>query len=73
MIKRRGAIGSAIGRMQADGKLGRNWRQGALGDAVRAALDTTPACALRRPRRFCAWILALWRSRVTRIALSPVW
>ena len=38
MIKRRSAIEPTIGHMKADGKLGRNWLKGALGDAMRAVL-----------------------------------
>jgi IS5 family transposase len=38
MIKRRSAIEPTIGRMKADGKLGRNWLKGAAGDAMHAVL-----------------------------------
>lgn len=38
MIKRRSAIESTIGHMKTDGKLGRNWLKGALGDAMHAVL-----------------------------------
>ncbi|GAB2921273.1 hypothetical protein GCM10027093_70130 [Paraburkholderia jirisanensis] len=38
MIRRRSAIEPAIGHMKADGKLGRNWLKGALGDAINAVL-----------------------------------
>jgi IS5 family transposase len=62
MIKRRSAIEPVIGHMKAEGKLGRNWLKGALGDAIHAVL-----CAagynirqlIRRLRIFCAWILSL--------------
>ena len=37
-IKRRSAIEPTIGHMKADGKLGRNWLKGALGDAIHAVL-----------------------------------
>src|ERR1700749_1095740 len=38
MIRRRSAIEPAIGHMKSDGKLGRNWLKGALGDALHAVL-----------------------------------
>jgi IS5 family transposase len=38
MIKRRSAIEPTIGHMKNDGKLGRNWLKGALGDATHAVL-----------------------------------
>ena len=38
MIKRRSAIEPTIGHMKNDGKLGRNWLKGALGDVMHAVL-----------------------------------
>ncbi|WP_284272034.1 IS5 family transposase, partial [Mycoavidus cysteinexigens] len=38
IIKRRSAIEPIIGHMKTDGKLGRNWLKGALGDAIHAVL-----------------------------------
>jgi IS5 family transposase len=38
MIRRRSAIEPTIGHMKSDGKLGRNWLKGALGDALNAVL-----------------------------------
>ena len=38
MIKRRSAIEPTIGHMKNDGKLGRNWPKGSLGDAMHAVL-----------------------------------
>lgn len=38
MIKRRNAIEPTIGHMKTDGRLGRNWLKGALGDALHAVL-----------------------------------
>jgi IS5 family transposase len=38
MIRRRSAIGPAIGHMKTDGKLDCNWLKGALGDAMHAVL-----------------------------------
>lgn len=38
MIKRRSAIEPTIGHMKTDGKLGRNWLKGTLGDAMHAVL-----------------------------------
>ncbi|MGF6472427.1 IS5 family transposase [Paraburkholderia youngii] len=38
MIRRRSAIEPAIGHMKSDGKLGRNWLKGDLGDALHAVL-----------------------------------
>ena len=42
MIKRRRAIEPTIGHMKADGKHGRNWLTGALGDAIHAVLWCRP-------------------------------
>jgi hypothetical protein len=36
--RRRGTIEPAIGQMKTDGKLDRNWLEGALGDAMHAVL-----------------------------------
>jgi len=66
MIKRRSAIEPTIGHMKSDGKLGRNWLKGALGDAMHAVL----CCAghnlrliLKKLRLFCTGVLAmLWRA-----------
>jgi IS5 family transposase len=38
MIHRRSAIEPTIGHMKSDGKLDRNWLNGALGDALNAVL-----------------------------------
>ncbi len=38
MIRRRSAMEPTIGHMKTDGKLGRNWLKGALGDAINAVL-----------------------------------
>lgn len=38
MIKRRNAIEPTIGHMKTDGRLGRNWLKGAIGDAIHAVL-----------------------------------
>ena len=37
-IKRRSAIEPHIGHMKSDGKLGRNWLKGSVGDAINAVL-----------------------------------
>jgi len=42
MIKRRSAIEPTIGHMKSDGKLGRNWLKGALGDATHAVCCAAP-------------------------------
>ncbi len=55
MIKRRSAIEPMIGHMKADGKLGRNWLKGALGDAMHAAL-----CAAGHNLRMILRKLRLW-------------
>jgi len=63
MIRRRSAIEPAIGHMKSDGKLGRNWLKGALGDAMRAVLcgaGHNLRMILRKLRLFYAFILALW-------------
>ena len=60
MIKRCSAIEPAIGHMKADGKLGRNWLKGALGDAMHAVLcgaGHNLRMILRKLRLFYALIL----------------
>jgi len=55
MIRRRSAIEPAIGHMEADGKLDRNWLKGALGDAINAVLcgaSHNLRMILRKLRRF---------------------
>lgn len=65
MIKRRSAIEPTIGHMKTDGRLGRNWLKGALGDALHAVLcgaGHNVRLLLRALRLFCfqpiAWLLA---------------
>lgn len=61
MIKRRSAIEPAIGHMKSDGRLGRNWLKGALGDAMHAVLcgaGHNLRLIMRKLRLFCAVILA---------------
>lgn len=61
MIKRRSAIEPAIGHMKAEGKLGRNWLKGSIGDALNAVpcgAGYNLRMILRRLRRLCALILA---------------
>lgn len=62
MIKRRSAIEPTIGHMKSDGKLGRNWLKGALGDAMHAVLcgaGHNLRMIMRKLRLFCADILAV--------------
>ena len=62
MIKRRSAIEPTIGHMKADGKLGRNWLKGQIGDAIHAVLcgaGHNIRLLLRRLRRFYAQFLAM--------------
>lgn len=62
MIKRRSAIEPTIGHMKSDGKLGRNWLKGALGDAMHAVLcgaGHNLRLIMRKLRLFCADILAM--------------
>ena len=61
MIKRRSAIEPAIGHMKAEGKLGRNWLKGSIGDALNAVLcgaGYNLRMILRKLRLLCALILA---------------
>lgn len=61
MIKRRSAIEPAIGHMKAEGKLGRNWLKGSIGDALNAVLcgaGYNLRMILRKLRLFYALILA---------------
>src|SRR5688500_3558216 len=54
-LKRRNAVEPVIGHMKAEGRLGRNFLKGALGDAMKAlcraqpAQDSAPAGAFVRP------------------------
>jgi len=62
MIRRRSAFEPAIGHMKTDGKLDRNWLQGALSDAMHAVLcgaGHNLRMILRRLRLFYAFMLAL--------------
>lgn len=61
MIKRRSATEPAIGHMKSDGKLGRNWLKGALGDALHAVLcgaGHNLRMILRKLRLLYAFVLA---------------
>lgn len=64
MIKRRSAIEPTIGHMKSDGRLGRNWLKGALGDAIHAVLcgaGHNLRLILRKLRLFCAaFLVMLW-------------
>ncbi len=63
MIKRRSAIEPTIGHMKTDGKLGRNWLKGSLGDAIHAVLcgaGHNIRLLLRHLQHFYAWIMAMW-------------
>jgi IS5 family transposase len=57
MIKRRSAIEPTIGHMKMDGRLGRNWLKGALGDALHAMMcgaGNKLRLILAALRRYCA-------------------
>lgn len=63
MIKRRSAIEPTIGHMKSDGKLGKNWLKGALGDAMQAVLcgaGHNLRLIMRRLRFFCAELLVVF-------------
>jgi len=63
MIKRRSAIEPTIGHMKSDGKLGKNWLKGALGDAMQAVLcgaGHNLRLIMRKLRLFCAELLAVF-------------
>jgi IS5 family transposase len=73
IIRRRSAIEPAIGHMKTDGKLGRNWLKGALGDAIHAVLcgaGHNLRMILRKLRLFYALIVALFYCRY--VALKEV-
>lgn len=60
MIKRRSAIEPAIGHMKAEGKLGRHWLKGSVGDALNAVLcgaGYNLRMIIRKLRLLCALIL----------------
>ena len=68
MIRRRSAIEPAIGHMNADGKLDRNWLKGALGDAINAVLcgaGHNLRMILRKLRLFYALVLVALLNRAT--------
>jgi IS5 family transposase len=67
IIRRRSAIEPAIGHMKSDGKLGRNWLKGALGDAIHAVLcgaGHNLRMILRKLRFFCVLIFVLFSYRI---------
>ena len=73
MIKRRSAIEPTIGHMKADGKLGRNWLKGALGDAMHAVLcgaGHNLRLIMRKLRLFYVEILRLLMSSFEMLAIS---
>ncbi|WP_175981830.1 transposase [Burkholderia sp. BCC1630] len=66
MIRRRSANEPAVRDMKADGKLGSNWLQGALGNAIHAALygaGHNLRMILTKLRLLYAWILAVLLNR----------
>jgi transposase, IS5 family len=70
MIRRRSAIEPAIGHMKTDGRLDRNWLQGALGDAMHAVLcgaGHNLRMILRKLRFFYALMLALFLNSPARV------
>jgi transposase, IS5 family len=72
-LKRRNAIEPVIGHMKSDGRLGRNFLKGALGDAMNAALcgaGHNLRIILRKLRFFWLWILSLYITRVSRFEQS---
>ncbi len=74
MIKRRSAIESTIGHMKMDGRLGRNWLKGALGDALHVVLcgaGHNIRLLLKKLRLFCARPLG-WVLQVMGLALRPL-
>lgn len=65
MIKRRSAIEPTIGHLKSDGRLGRNWLEGALGDAMHAVLcgaGHNLRIIMRKLRLFCALLCVLFRA-----------
>jgi transposase, IS5 family len=74
MIKRRSAIEPTIGHMKSDGRLGRNWLKGALGDALHAVLcgaGHNVRLLLRALRLFCAQPIA-WLLAAVGLTLAPL-
>jgi len=68
-LKRRNAIEPVIGHMKSDGRLGRNFLKGALGDAMNAVLcgaGHNLRIILRKLRFFWLWILSLSFACVSR-------
>ena len=64
MIKRRSAIEPMIGHMKSDGKLGRNWIKGRLGDAIHAVhcgAGHNIRMIVRKLRLSCASVLNILR------------
>ncbi len=73
MIKRRSAIEPTIGHMKSDGRLGRNWLKGTLGDAIHAVLcgaGHNLRLIMRKLRLFCAAILVMLLSVFRMSALA---
>ncbi|CAE6865915.1 hypothetical protein R69658_07862 [Paraburkholderia aspalathi] len=74
MIRRRSAIEPAIGHMKTDGKLDRNWLDGALGDAIHAVLcgaGHNLRMILRKLRLLCLFVLAALFNRGITAVPSP--
>jgi len=74
MIRRRSAIEPAIGHMKADGKLDRNWLEGAPGDAIHAVLcgaGHNLRMILRKLRLFYAAVLAALLNRSIAVEYQP--
>jgi IS5 family transposase len=72
-LERRNAIEPVIGHMKSDGRLGRNFLKGALGDAMNAVLcgaGHNLRILLRKLRLFWLWILSLYIAGVSRFAQS---
>ncbi|UUM20812.1 IS5 family transposase [Mycoavidus sp. SF9855] len=73
IIKRRSAIEPTIGHMKADGKLGRNWLKGALGDAMHAVLcgaGHNLRMILRKLRLFYVFLLSVLFCHTFAVGLS---
>ncbi len=72
LLKRRQVVEPMIGHMKSDGLLGRNWLQGALGDAMHAVLcgaGHNLRMILARLRAFCCVLIGLLA--LTRLVSQP--
>ncbi len=61
-LKRRNAVEPVIGHMKNDGRLGRNFLKGAVGDAINALLCGAGHNLRKILRQLALWLVRVWRA-----------